>query len=255
MDCKDYEKHVLGEWCWICHVATHWSSAKQRQCPGCRHKWSYQRRQQQWRLLVSFCEGMTAYQAAKCVPAAYRTAYTSFQHFRQAVVRLDQEDRHRLCKEIERYESFAKAKRKGCHKTIRKTIILGLLEHAGCVYSVLVPQISPSSKSPIKASSVKGSVFYIDEEKNDKGRTHGNVLEDFLSYVKQQYLKRHGMRYQNFPLYLHEYEFRFNHRRDHLLDLLFPHCISSDILMPTQKIDSDSEKHQFAKQFEYCPRN
>ena len=92
----------------------------------------------------------------------------------------------------------------------------------------------------IRDHSAKGSVYYTDEfgGYNDlkshgkhlpvnrqvafkSGRSHINGIEGFWSFAKDWHRQTHGVDPDNFPLYLREYEFRFNHRADDLLDLLY----------------------------------
>jgi transposase len=90
----------------------------------------------------------------------------------------------------------------------------------------------------IEAATVKGSVFYTDEftsyndlarfgkhvpidhgEEFADGAAHINGIEGFWSYAKRLHRLCHGVDRENFPLYLAEYEFRYNHRDEHLLTL------------------------------------
>jgi transposase len=92
----------------------------------------------------------------------------------------------------------------------------------------------------ITAATVKGSVFYADEfvSYNDlsrygkhvpidhrcefaDGEAHINGIEGFWSYAKPLHRLCHGVNREDFPVYLAEYEFRYSHRDDHLLTILF----------------------------------
>lgn len=52
---------------------------------------------------------------------------------------------------------------------------------------------------------------------------------DPAAEVVRLYRHVHGVEPENFPLYLVEYEFRYNHRNDHLLSLLFAALVRPDI--------------------------
>ncbi len=92
----------------------------------------------------------------------------------------------------------------------------------------------------ITAATVKGSVFYTDEFVGDNdlsrygkhvpidhgveaadGEAYINGIEGFWSYAKRLHRLCHGVDREDFPVYLAEYEFRYNHRDDHLLTILF----------------------------------
>ena len=248
MTVNEHEKHLFGELCWPCHVATHASFARQKQCPKCRRKWSYRNKQIEWKLLEAFCLAASAHHAARCVDVAYHTAYSSFRRFRAAILEMAEREKQKLFGEIEIDETYFGGRRKGRRGrgAAGKVIVFGLLERSGRVYSVVVPDVSKETlMARIRALSIIGSVFYSDEWKscNDlhsygkhriinhqtadvEGRTHINGIEGFWSFSKQHYLKCHGVAKHNFALYLQEYEFRYNHRHDSLFSLLFPTSIT-----------------------------
>ncbi len=91
----------------------------------------------------------------------------------------------------------------------------------------------------IRRKTRKGSVFYTDCFKSYKslkqfgkhmrinkkyafanGKTHINGMEGFWSYAKERFHKYHGIGMKNYPLYLKEMEFRFNHRNEDIYVLL-----------------------------------
>ena len=93
----------------------------------------------------------------------------------------------------------------------------------------------------IKKKTKKGSVFYTDgfksyaslhqfgkhniikhsEDEFTKGHNHINGIEGFWSYAKERFHKYHGIRKNNYPFYLKEMEFRYNHRNTNVFNLLF----------------------------------
>ena len=119
--------------------------------------------------------------------------------------------------------------------------VFGILGQAGKVYTVAVPDCRKETlMAKLRAATVKGAVFYTDEfvSYNDVsqfgkhvpvnhqetfagGAAHINGIEGFWSFAKRLYRHVHGVDREHFPLYLQEYEFRYNHREEHLLTLLF----------------------------------
>ena len=97
----------------------------------------------------------------------------------------------------------------------------------------------------IKAKTKKGSVFYTDgfksyvdlkqfgkhnvirhdKDKFADGKNHINGIEGFWSFAKERFHKYHGIDKQNYPFYLKEMEFRFNHRNENVYKLLVDLCI------------------------------
>jgi len=243
MNLKDYERHLIGQLCWVCHTATVPSHRQQRRCPRCRRKWSYERRRVRYELLKPFCLSSTAHQAHRVVGCSYPTAYGAYTDFRQALVRLAVEEKQPLLGELELDESYFGGRRQGRRGrgAAGKVAVFGILERAGKVYTVAVPDCRKETlMAKLQAATVKGSVFYTDEfvSYNDvaqfgkqvpvnhqetfaRGPAHLNGIEGFWSFAKRRYRQVHGVDREHFPLYLAEYEFRYNHRDEHLLTIRF----------------------------------
>jgi transposase len=215
----------------------------QRRCPACRRKWSYERRWVRWELLKAFCLAATAHHAARTVGCSYPTAYRTFTECRLTMADLAAEEKRPLLGELELDESYFGGKRKGKRGrgAAGKVAVFGVLERDGKVYTVAVPDCKKETlMAKITAATVKGSVFYTDEfvsyndlsqygkhvpidhrEEFADGEAHINGIEGFWSYAKRLHRLCHGVDRDNFPVYLAEYEFRYNHRDDHLLTILF----------------------------------
>jgi hypothetical protein len=85
VEVEEYERHLVEQLCWLCHVPTHTSHRQQRQCPKCRRKWSFRRRLKQWQLLKLFGEHLSVRQAAKLSGCAYRTVHQRFLDWERIV--------------------------------------------------------------------------------------------------------------------------------------------------------------------------
>ena len=245
---------MVGELCWWCHHATRRSSARQRQCPGCRAKWSYHRQKVRWELLRAFALGTTAHHAARVVRCSYPTAHAAYTRFRLTLQALTDAEKRPLLGELELDESYFGGKRKGKRGrgAAGEVAVFGIPERAGRVYTVAVPNGKKEAlMAKIEAATVKGSVFYTDEfasyqdlkshgkhvpidhqETCGIGAAHINGIEGFWSFAKRLYRHAHGVEAGNFPLYLAEYEFRYNHRGEHLMTLLYNCLIRATV--PTQ---------------------
>ena len=97
----------------MCHRATHRRSGRQRQCPGCRAKWSYPRRKTEWELLRAFGLTATAHHAARVVRCSYPTAHATYTRFRLTLQTMTDEEKEPLLGELELDESYFGGKRKG----------------------------------------------------------------------------------------------------------------------------------------------
>src|SRR3954453_3083624 len=243
MDLNDYERHLVGLLCWTCHAATGPCNARQRQCPRCRRKWSYVRRRTQWELLKAFCLNATAHHASRFARCDYRTPYRAYMPLRLILGEMTAEEKRPLLGELELDESYFGGKRKGKRGrgAAGKVAVFGILERDGKVDTVAVPDCRKETlMAKIEAATVKGSVFYTDEftSYNDLSRfgthvpidhgvefadgpAHINGIEGFWSYAKRLHRLCHGVERENFPVYLAEYEFRYNHREQHLPKVLY----------------------------------
>ena len=248
---EDDERHLVGLLCWRCHEATRPSSGRQRRCPACRAKWSYHYRRLAWELLKAFCLAATAPQAARVVGCSYPTAARTDARCREALRALTEVEKRPLLGELELDESSFGGRRKGKRGrgAAGKVAVFGILERAGRVYTVAVPDCQKETlMAKIAAATVKGSVFYTDEFTSYRdlaqfgkhvpvnhqavfaeGPAHINGIEGFWSFAKRLYRLCHGVDRENFPLYLAEYEFRYNHRHESLLDILFEAVVRPEI--------------------------
>jgi transposase-like protein len=55
-----------------------------------------------------------------------------------------------------------------------------------------------------------------------RGKNHINGIESFWGYCKMRLTKFHGLKSEDFYLYLKESEFRFNNRNENLYKILIP---------------------------------
>ena len=194
-------------------------------------------------MLKAFCLNATAHHAARCARCDYRTAYRAYMGLRLALAEMADEEKRPLLGELELDESYFRGRRKGKRGrgAAGKVAVFGILERDGQVYTVAVPDCRKETvMAKIAASTVKGSVFYTDEfvsynglsrfgkhvpidhrAEFAAGAAHINGIEGFWSYAKRLHRLCHGVDRDNFPVYLAEYEFRYNHRDDHLLTILF----------------------------------
>ena len=204
-----------------------------------------------WLWLVKLFElELTATQAAVQTGVSYPTALKAFTLIRRAI--LAEAEPELLRREVEADESYFGPRRSSRHRgegkgrnSPAKIPVFGILERRGHVQVRVVPDCSAQSLLEATVQTVKrGSLVYTDRWKGydtltfcgyrhlrvDHGRqysrpsgtkkVHVNGLEGFWSYAKGKLLKFHGVSPLKFPLYLYEMQFRYNHRRDDLLELL-----------------------------------
>jgi len=148
--------------------------------------------------------------------------------------------------EIEVDESFFGARRikgKRGRGAYGKTIVFGIFQRNGHVYTEIVPNCSKATLQAVIRGKVElESIIYsdgwrgynglvdvgygkhlrIDHSKDEfaKGRNHINGIEGFWGHAKTRLVRFRGMSPSTFNLHLKECEFRFNHRGQDLSRLI-----------------------------------
>ena len=145
--------------------------------------------------------------------------------------------------EIELDESYFGGHRKGNRGrgAAGKVPVFGILTRGGKAYVEVVPNVQAQTLLGIAVKKVRhGSVVYADKYKTYDslmccghrhlnvdhssrfcdGKVHINGLGGFWSWAKERLFKHHGVSAKNFPLYLKELEFRYNHREESIFEPL-----------------------------------
>lgn len=148
--------------------------------------------------------------------------------------------------EVEVDESFFGARRikgKRGRGAFGKTIVFGIFQRNGYVYTEIVPNCSKATLQAVIRGKVElSSIIYsdgwrgynglvdvgygkhlrVDHSKDEfaKGRNHINGIEGFWGYAKTRLFRFRGMAPSTFNLHLKECEFRFNHRGQDLYRLI-----------------------------------
>ena len=178
----------------------------------------------------------------------YHTVQSRFMQFRKLIAGYCNKEAKKLNGELELDESYFGGKRKGQRGrgAKNKAIVFGILERKGKIYTKIVENVSAETlMQEIQNKTLKGSVFYtdgwksyasleqygkhniIDHDKElvDNNHNHINGIEGFWSFAKERFHKYHGIDKENYPFYVKEMEFRFNHRNESVFNLLFDMCI------------------------------
>jgi len=124
-----------------------------------------------------------------------------------------------------------------------KTIVFGIFERGGKVYTEIVPDCKKRTlQAVIRGRVGLGTVLHSDGWKGydglvdvgyqkhfrvkhrdrefASGRSHINGIESFWSFAKRRLAKFNGLRSEHFRLHLKECEWRFNHRGEDLYTIL-----------------------------------
>ena len=145
--------------------------------------------------------------------------------------------------EIELDECYFGGRRKGQRGrgAAGKVPVFGILERNGTVRVTAVPDVKAETLISLTVKTVRrGSIIYTDKFRSydslmfcgyrhlkidhnmrfATGKVYINGLEGFWSWAKERLIKHHGVSKENFPLYLKELEFRYNHRHKDVFEIV-----------------------------------
>ena len=197
------------------------------------------------KILLCFCEDITATAAAKLVKVNRKTVNNYYNDIREKILQETLKETPRDDGEFELDESYFGAKRvrgKRGRGAAGKTPVFGLLKRGGKVFVKIVKNCSKEELMPvIQGKILEKSVIYTDgwkaydglilngydhyrvyhsENEFVRGKSHVNGIENFWSFAKRRLSKFNGCASDKFVLHLKESEFRYNHRTENLLKLV-----------------------------------
>lgn len=215
-------------------------------CEVCLRSKSLRRLRFELDILVWFVYQRPAYQVAIEYGVSYRKVTRVYETMRKMIYHQCELEGRDFSGEIEMDEAYFGGRKKGVairgRKAGSKSIVFGLLERKGKVYTKVVVDVTAFTLMRIiREKTKKGSVYYTDNFKSYNSlsqygthrrvnhtkeyvsvrmKNHINGLEGFWSYAKHKLYNYRGVSKANFPLYLKEMEFRYNHRKENLLSVL-----------------------------------
>jgi len=246
-------KYFEGKTCIFCNNYGLYRLADKRvKCKHCNRKYSLTKLKRDMIILYYFYLEVSARKTSKEIRLNYKTIQSRFMQFRKKIAKYCNQEARKLNGELEIDESYFGGKRKGNRGrgANNKTIVFGILERKGKVHTVIVQDVSAKTlMNEIENKTKKGSVFYtdgwksyasleqygkhniIDHDKElvDKNHNHINGIEGFWSFAKERFHKYHGIDKENYPFYVKEMEFRFNHRNESVFNLLFDICVRRQV--------------------------
>ncbi len=242
-------KYFEGKTCIFCNNYGLYRLADKRvKCKSCNKYYSLMKLKKDIEILYYFYLEISAKKTSDEMDLDYGVIHRKFMQFRKSIAVICNAEAIKLNGELELDESYFGGKRKGNRGrgANNKTIVFGILERKGKIYTKIVENVSKETlMKEIENKTKKGSVFYTDGWKSynslhqfgkhnvirhdrdefAKAKNHINGIEGFWSYSKERFHKYPGIRKNNYPFYLKEMEFRFNHRNEKLFNLLFDICI------------------------------
>ena len=238
---------LLGRKCVYCgHRKAYRTRRGYRKCWYCKREKSLKRLKREIFVLCAFRRQQTALLTSIDLGIPYKAVKRIYDKLRLAIIQQCEVEAGKLKGEIEIDEAYFGGRRKGKRGrgAAGKSVVFGLLERDGRVYTKVVDVVSKEVlMDVIRRKSRKGSVYYTDQfrsynslkrygkhytlhhaktfvRKSRRRSVHINGIEGFWSFAKHNLYNYRGVSQSMFPLYLKEMEYRFNHRRDNMLHLL-----------------------------------
>ena len=197
------------------------------------------------KIILCFCEDITATSAAKIVGVNRNTINSYYNDFRRRIFEQSIKENGKETGVFELDESYFGAHRvrgKRGRGAAGKTPVFGLLKRGEKVYVQIVPNCSRETLLPIiQGKILTGSTIntdgwkaydglnlngyehhrvYHNENEFARGKRHVNGIENFWSFAKRRLSKFNGCKSDKFVLHLKECEWRYNHRNDDLVKIL-----------------------------------
>ena len=214
-------------------------------CRACKQSKSLTRLKKEISILQGFYQQVPAYRLAQDLGLDVKVVSRVYQRMREVLFHLAELEaaQNKMAGEIELDEAYFGGRRKG--KRGRgakgKSVVFGLLEREGRVYTKVVEEVSAATlMEHIRKRTRKGSVYYTDAFRgyqslkrygkhhtvnhskslvDKKTKNHINGIEGFWSFAKHILYNYRGVSKYHFPMYLKEIEFRFNHRKENTFKL------------------------------------
>jgi transposase len=222
-------------------------------------------RYKQKKIMVCFCNDLTAIQTARLLGLNRNTIHRYYGMFRRLICAYQQQQLRRMVGIVEVDESYFGPGRvrgkPGPRKRGRGTFkqpVFGVFERAGKVYTEIIADCKAATLLPILRGKVHpASVVYTDgwrgydglvdvgydqhvrinkTETFAKGRAHVNGIESFWSFTKRRLAKFNGVK-KNFELHLKECEWRWSKTPQELIRALpHLHSLAYTTSKPTQML-------------------
>lgn len=213
-------------------------------CRRCGKSKSLSKLKRELEIIKGFYQQQPAYRLAHDLSVDVKVITRIYQRLREMLYHVSELEGGKLKGEIELDEAYFGGSRKG--KRGRgaggKSIVFGLLERDGRIYTQVVEQVTAEElMHHIRTKTRKGSVYYTDAFRgyqslkrygkhhtvnhnksfvDKKTKNHINGIEGFWSYAKHILYNYRGVSKYHFPMYLKEIEYRYNHRKQNLFKLL-----------------------------------
>lgn len=186
-------------------------------CSRCRSKYSPERINKIMTLIDCFCQGENALQTSRRLDLSYVSVHRYYALFRQYAARICEDEyetlRHKPC-EYEEYFYLERSKRHRMEAVFDAHNFL-TFDYEGHLYTIVMPTLQRYRQQFIddNLQELYAGEFARFKRKSRiiKVSKQLNRIVRFWDYFENAILTHKGVSTENFPLYLKEIEFKFNH--------------------------------------------
>src|SRR3989344_5236926 len=165
------DRYFLGRKCVYCdsNKLYRLKTKNKIKCKNCKKYYSLRKLKRDLQILYYFYLEISARKTAKELGLNYKTVQSKFMDFRKSIAVYCNAEVKKLNGELELDESYFGGKKKGKRGrgANNKTIVFGILERKGKIYTVIVQNVDADTlMKEIEEKTNKGSVFYTDDWKS-----------------------------------------------------------------------------------------
>ena len=220
---------------WICLTSRGYIK-----CFRCKKQKSLKRLRKELLVILCFVEQRPAYQVSLEYHLSYPTVTRIFRDIRFLLYHQCELEGRKLSETLKSTmpTSVGKERVKRPRDAAKKCGIGHVGERRQGIYQSSGDADSSHLMEVIRSKTRKGSVYHTDTFTSynslkqfgkhlkvnhsktlvDKRHNHINGIEGFWSYAKHKLYNYRGVSKSNFPLYLKEMEYRYNHRKENILE-------------------------------------
>ena len=189
-------------------------------------------------------EDLDAKTTSNLVKVSYQSVKIIYKKFREKILQWQgiEGQLKGICEVDESYFGASRVKGKKGRGAGKKTIVFGILERNGKVYTQIIPDAGKQEIQNIIRKKIAPEAlinsdcwvayhglvdlgyghFRVKHGENEfaNGKVYINGLESFWSYTKRRLAKYNGIQKSHYIYHLKETEFRFNNRKSNLYKLM-----------------------------------
>jgi len=216
------------------------------ECTACNRRHSPLKRAETLKLLDSFLAQDKPKSAAKTLGLSLPTVQKHFAHFRHLCTLLSEELYQNNAGNFSEYEEYLflpASKQKNPHYIVEGVGLMGL-STGKIVYTLLMPDHFHTYDAQVRANPefIQTLESYYQWHKISKFNTSNTPLSHFWGFLETFLKGFHGVRRENFGVYLKEAEFRFNHDKETQKRLLTRAWKEHEALKPRAKMITKQEQ-------------